>query len=901
MFEEVYLRLGSGGVQGCLPLTPEILSSLYILPAFSDTDFSSILAHWSKPAPWSKSLLVAPEQTAQAVALMLRRVILATDDLDSSSIPSGSLLEDTRARWHLQALLDLWQENPDIMPADLCILKAFLASSPSDALQPISVIWDKSNERLSALERRVVERLEEDHGVVSNEDPDQQRLVIEPARPKAAGDRLVGHLQRELLNPNASRRKPDPSFAALSVRDAFEECEAAAAIMQHWLDEDSSLAMSDIAVIIPDGREYTNYLAEACANGGLRLSSLPGPAYQRNLGGEFVHLFLQCRRKPAPAMALASLLSSPLLPWPLQIGQKMASRIMDGDFSPKIARNLTGDAGKLFDLIRSPSPTSSRKLADQLRSLGKLLPEDPEKREEFTQVKQRIGLIILRLEAASGENEIAWDDLLRLAGNFNQPAGKRKPHYLGAVVALKEQELPRRAFKKVLLLGFNDGRYPRSPAGNAFFLDSELALVRQRTCLDIGSQADQLSQRLRTLQKQIGSASEELVILCSERNREGKAIAPSASLPLLARLIEGVNQPEDMIASGAAGRTEQWERLTAACAPAAHRQAETSEIPDHLKLGLDLLAVRRTESGEPAPQSPSRLEKLLVSPLAWLLQELDLQHVPWLPQTLDVRLKGSLAHEVFELLFRPELPTPSDAEVNERVPYLFAERVSAIAPFLQSASWGVERRTLEEEIKTAAKHWSSFLRQSGAKVVGNEFWLSGELFGHPVRGKADCLLVMSDGLPVIVDYKKSGSTMRRKRLKAGWDLQVELYRQMVVRAEVDATQEILAIQSAIQNWKGQTAVAYHLLNDGGILVNSAAQLENPDVENIQENISGNALESIRERFEALKKGIVETSTGEDEKFYRNTAALGTYAFDDSPLIRAFMRSKTQAEEVGDDD
>ena len=94
------------------------------------------------------------------------------------------------------------------------------------------------------------------------------------------------------------------------------------------------------------------------------------------------------------------------------------------------------------------------------------------------------------------------------------------------------------------------------------------------------------------------------------------------------------------------------------------KSAEQLPIPVHYDLGFDLLAMRKKDDGTPRPQSPSRLEKLLVSPLAWLLSELGASHLSWQPETLDVMLRGSLAHEVFERLFQPGTDFPDDATID---------------------------------------------------------------------------------------------------------------------------------------------------------------------------------------------------------------------------------------------
>jgi hypothetical protein len=114
-----------------------------------------------------------------------------------------------------------------------------------------------------------------------------------------------------MLDPQAPRRPADDSFAVLSVRDSLSEGEAAAAIIQNWLAQDPTLKPADIGVILPADGAYAASLADAFAVVGLAASTLPGTASRRNIGAEAVLHFVECRRRPAPAMALASLYSSP--------------------------------------------------------------------------------------------------------------------------------------------------------------------------------------------------------------------------------------------------------------------------------------------------------------------------------------------------------------------------------------------------------------------------------------------------------------------------------------------------------------------------------------------------------------------------------------------------------------
>ncbi|MEE4209885.1 MAG: PD-(D/E)XK nuclease family protein [Parvularcula sp.] len=889
MFENCHLRIGEAPFTSCMPLSAQLLGSLYALPQSTEKPLREALDTLGDSVPWAESFAVAPEQTTGAVGAMLRHMMMATRDLDPRSIVTDALPGEGRARLHLEALRNLWVSSDALVPSDLATLKGFLASDAGDALQPLQVVWDRDCGQLTPLERAVLEHIETHHGQLSEEDDDVVRLISDRKLARAPGSCLAGHVQRHLLDPDVPVMPLDDSLAILSVRDSLTECEAAAAIVQRWLADDATLAASDIGIIVPQGVEYGHYLAETFAHAGLVASSLPGVGQRRNIGGEALLHFLQCRRRPAPAMALASLYCSPVLCWPEEVGTALAAAVMGGDFQPRDARDFTGRQAALFALIRSASPSNNGQLKEQIRSFQRLLSDNEALAEDVAEAKQQASRLIAALGNANDAAEAELEKAIQMAAAYQAAPPARGAYFLGGISVMMAHETPKRPFRKLLVLGFNDGAYPSPQAGNPFFLDSEVASIAEVTGIQLPSQAQQLAAALELFTRQIGAASEQVILILSERDRSGRSLSVSSSLPLISRLVEGIEDPEDLIVPLNRSEGTIWDRLVAWKPRPVIEPALMPELPTHYAFDFNLLGLRQKEDGSARAQSPSRLEKLLVSPLAWLLAELGAEHVSWQPEGLDVMLRGSLAHEVFERLFVPGKTHPSNEEIEAKVPDLLLDRIRALAPFLQTSAWAVERNTLEAEITKSAKHWSLVLKSLDAEIVGNEFWLSGELFGHPVHGKADCLLRLPDGQPVIVDYKKSSSGTRRQRLQKGWDLQVDLYRRMSVRLDERSNDGVVRIAEALSGWSKLPAVAYHTLNDGNVLLNGIDEFDSAEVELVAGDIAEHALALISARFDALKAGRLDTNTTADEKFFQRSAALGTYALEDSPLITAFMR------------
>lgn len=889
MFENCHLRIGEGPFTSCMPLSAQLLGSLYALPQSTEKPLREALDVLGDNVPWAESFAVAPEQTTGAVGAMLRHMMMATRDLDPRSIAIDALPGEGRARLHLDALRQLWISSDALVPSDLVTIKAFLACEAGDALQPFEVVWDRDCGQLTPLERAVLEHIETHHGQLSEEDDDVVRLISDRKLARAPGSCLAGHVQRHLLDPDVPVMPLDDSLAILSVRDSLTECEAAAAIVQRWLAEDATLAASDIGIIVPQGAEYGHYLAETFAHAGFVASSLPGVGQRRNIGGEALLHFLQCRRRPAPAMALASLYCSPVLCWPEEVGTALAAAVMGGDFQPREARDLAGRQASLFALIRSASPSTNGQLKEQIRSFQRLLSDNEALAEDVAEAKQQASRLIAALGNANDAAEAELEKAIQMAAAYQAAPPARGAYFLGGISVMMAHETPKRPFRKLLVLGFNDGAYPSPPAGNPFFLDSDVASIADVTGIQLPSQAQQLAAALELFTRQIGAASEQVILILSERDRSGSSLSVSSSLPLISRLVQGIKDPEDLIVPLSHSEGTIWDRLVAWKPRPLIEPALMPEVPSHYAFDFNLLGLRQKEDGSARAQSPSRLEKLLVSPLAWLLAELGAEHVSWQPEALDVMLRGSLAHEVFERLFVPGKAHPSSEEIEAAVPDLLLDRIRALAPFLQTSAWAVERNTLEAEITKSAKHWSLVLKSLDAEIVGNEFWLSGELFGHPVHGKADCLLRLPDGQPIVVDYKKSSSGTRRQRLQKGWDLQVDLYRRMSVRVDERSNEGVVRIAEALNGWSKLPAVAYHTLNDGNVLLNGIDEFDCAEVELVAGDIAEHALALISARFDALKAGRLDTNTTADEKSFQRSAALGTYALEDSPLIAAFMR------------
>jgi len=281
-------------------------------------------------------------------------------------------------------------------------------------------------------------------------------------------------------------------------------------------------------------------------------------------------------------------------------------------------------------------------------------------------------------------------------------------------------------------------------------------------------------------------------------------------------------------------------------------------------------------------QSPSRLETLLVSPLAWSLSEFGAEPLTWAPEGLNVMLSGTIAHDVLEFLFPKDSALPDHDRIEAEVPELLASAIRRYAPFLQRSIWAVEREGLVRDIRNAAHVWRDTLAGLGARIIDNEIDLRGEALDIVLRGRADCLLQLADGSLLVVDHKKSGTAKRRARMEAGWDLQLGLYRAMLKRPE--KTGQLL---EKILQAKPKIGVAYHLMNDQGVLLEG---IDPPDgvVTVMTGDISGNAMDLLATRLAEVGSGLIRLNSEADRGLFEKTAKLAPYALDASPLVSCFM-------------
>jgi RecB family exonuclease len=420
---------------------------------------------------------------------------------------------------------------------------------------------------------------------------------------------------------------------------------------------------------------------------------------------------------------------------------------------------------------------------------------------------------------------------------------------------------PWRGARQLIALGLAGDRYPVAPAVSPLFLDSELDEIARACGISMTRRADRLAERMDLMRRQISVARDGVTALVPRRGLDGRPQAPAPLATLLARALGAADAESALSDPGPAAAA--WDVAAVPVSQAPPRPAVPAD--GRIALGRDLAILRTREDGRPRPQSPSRLETLLVSPLAWLLAEIEALDVTWVAEEPTALARGSVAHGVFERLFAPGAP-PGSAAIAAGFDAALAEAIAEEAPFYERADWSVDRGHLAAETRRAAEAWAARLAAMGAEIVEVETRLEGPAHGLALSGKADAILRLADGRMLVVDYKSGRSDRRRTRMQAGWDLQVRLYLDLLGTAG-----------------RGADGVGYFCLGDGVLLSSSPVT----GADRVSGDISGAALERIAERLGEVRRGIVTLNAEGDAKAL-SKLGIGAYALDSSPLVAAHL-------------
>jgi hypothetical protein len=847
-------------------ITDDLLAEVYLAPRKEAPDLADHLT--GRNAPWSQSFAAAPEETARAVEAGLVTVARATPTLDPEAL-APSALPDGRARTHLTALRDLWRDVANL-PGPLAIWAHVLRSPAAQALEPLPLLDPTLCAFADPAETALAETLQAHHGAAPA--PALATWAARHPTRQGAGQSALGQIQ-DKLGRGSEATTPDDTVTCYGLRDPREEMDFAAACARRMLDDGIVDTPQEIGLLVPDDPAYQLGLGEAFDRIGLPLSGLPAGPILRDVTGELLSLLLVLLQGPTPRTALASLYISPLMPWSTETGRQMARQVMDRGWS-RTASECSGPAHEILDALRPC--TTPEQLFARLGAVARAAPN--------AGLHPRIAA--LRTVTHEG---LDWPLLRRLAASqvVGAPGQDR---FVEGVSLFTETAMPWRPVSQLIVLGMAGRHWPRLPGSDPFFTEGEVALIRDATGLALPGRRKKLARGLELFRRQLCAATEGLTLLVPAMDLRGDRLSASTGLALIAHML-GAEEPFDLLQDIRAAQQDSWPVAVQKPDPVPMGGAPDLPADGILLLnrglgtpdkpGLDLLRLREDAEGDPVPQSPSRLETLLVSPFAWLLDELGAKDRTWAPEALDVMTLGTILHQVLEDSFPEGTPVPAPDALSATVPQALDAAIRSHAAWLTGPSWATERRSLLREAQEVVTAWASFLTATGAEILHNEIALKGDHGGLLLHGKADCLLRMPDGRILVVDHKRSSSANRRDRMAKGWDLQVALYRAMLERPAEETALTRLAAKGA------QVVTAYHTMLDSTVL-SDAAGAGVPRIEAAGANASAHAMTELAALVTEVGAGTIRLNRAGDSKNFEKDRGIKAYALADNAFVAAFM-------------
>ena len=882
-----------GVVVGTWPELQELLRSLWGLPVNTNSwDEQLHKAAATLPdAFWTASLAQAEVETCSALGSTLAKLIEAAGPAESF-LPVKETVSK-RVYRRLKDLSALHTAMQGTLPPHLATLDALLAAKPS-ILRPVVVYHLPEHPFLNPWQAALLDKLSASASCKHDPLLHNQLLQFQQSHFSAPAGTRLAILQKGIFQTAISGvTHSDSSLQFCAVRDPLMEAEVAAGMVQTLLKQNTGLVPHQIGLLLPDDPVYPQVVADAFAITGLPLSGLTITSDRRDLGRESVHGLLRCLNRPAPIMALADLLCSPLMPWDQQNGMDLAQTVMDGNFKLQAPATFNFAEQGMLKLLRT-GPETSGDLITILNKFIKYL----NKVESLQYHRDRAVDLVDELSGMlTSKPEIPWQQLLAHAVPTTLQGGQQSGYWQEGVAVFKESDELWREVRHLLILGFKDGHFPQAEPSGLVFNDHEMESIREDTGIELITATAATAKRRALLQRQISMVSDSVTVLLPRRDFLGEHITPSASLNFIAGRL-GVGADHLLLELD----TTQGIRSTQNLPIAAGVEAippRTLQSED-LQLNVDLITRNRREDGSQRPESPSSLETMMVSPLVWLLDRLHVSPRDWAPEELDIMSKGTLAHDVFEHLLPVGQPPPDPKIALPKVRELLMDAITRIKPFLMAREWKVERENLATEIEKAAAQWLVFLHSVGAKVLGCEVGLEGMFDDLPVRGSTDLLLELPDNRIYVVDYKKASSKARRDRMELSYDHQASLYRTMIETGGPSGNQseELGGHLKAAK----EISVLYFMMNDQVVLADSSGWLgrDLAGCYELGENISAGALALIRERLSQLKQGIVLLNNETDEKDLPKQTGIKPYALDNTPLARLFMHYDKEAGQGGEE-
>ncbi len=821
----------------------------------------------SYDAFWHASYQVDPHAVAQALEGAWQHILCS----QAPGTPWPDSVGNDRIDQRLTDIGLLNSIPVEKWPTDLATIEQIVSGDLAPH-RPLRVMTAGIYAGLDEWQQALINKLNGDAGPVESKIPKviadfEHNLSLPCAK---AGTRLRA-VQNGLFSGGDAWPQTDSTCDFIGVRDALESIEAAAGFIQEHCRNNPATDFADFGVLIPRRYAHASVLSQSFSDWGIPLSNLSVSPRERDLGHEIIRFALMRFEGHIPSMALKSLVTNVLMPWPAHVGQHLADTLEQYGFRLKPPRDMPSEQRRLVDLFANPLPVEQ--VPAGLATLLSQLNRDEVLEAHRSRATEAAKNITAAIEAGLRD----WDDLRKLCIPQSVPGVSVNEVTREGVAVITEGDTPWRTVRELIVLDFVDGHFPQPSHLPLVFSPKEWRTVAEAG-LAINLPRDAMAHARACFKMQLKQVTERVRFLIPRLNAVGDKNSPSATLTDMALLDGDADDADSLILELESEHDrKQIFGLPVAAAQEATQPREPEAVD--MQMGVDLLESHASSNANARPQSPSRLDGVLVSPLAWLMQKLGAEPSSWEPESFSPLTSGTLAHGVFETIFPKGTYRPIWENIQVEIEPAFQRSLRDISPFLSTPEWAVERDNLKGTIERAAEQWCAMLNAIDATIVEPEMWLKGTYDGVAIHGQADAVLTLGERGVVVVDYKNSKADKYEKRMRSQLDLQASLYRQMLKtggpKRDHDDIGKLLKSQPL-------TGVAYYTMKD---------QKASADFEPLQStagwrftghDASTKAMELLHQRFEELRKGEVRMPRTEQLKIL-SKAQVPDYALKFSPL------------------
>ena len=857
---------------GTFDILLDLLMEYWLLPSLDDKKWKTKLTHQAirmKEAFWAKSIQVDEKSVIDDLDTSLQ-LLLNTLSIENKILPTINK-DDTRYSKYYNDLCDLHEKMDYIFPMSLEKSRLWNTHSHLKPLEEVFIYADDLL-NLEVWQKEIVAKLQ------PKTENEYSRIYKQSFLAELdTKNEDLKHLQNMLFSSEQAKGIPViKNLQWLVARDVQQEVEVLAGMVQN-----TGVDFKEMAIVIPKDGWYKEFLIQTFNTFNIPLSRAGQIEEYSDIGTQWIFDALQAQEVFAPPMVFASLLSSPLMPLSNYHRQNLASIALDNNWRDKegnikegILKDLSGNARDLVMIIVSwqemKNEQPAREFLDELEELYSLITY----RENIQLHKERFKSLVQDLKVYfESFPETNFRTLLNQVQPYALQENSSRESYLNSIHVVHEDDCMIQKVKHLFVLGFNDGHYPRKLENVGVFSRSNWHLLGQELNLKLDHQEQFYEKAKSVFKRQLKCAQESITFLSSALDLQGSSQSPSSSLSDIAFCFyngEGEFEPEELLIS-----LEKED--TAPFFYATNNEVQMKEykelISDDLQFSQNIFELRKNSDGSLRPESPSSLEKLMISPLGWFLYRQGLEPKTWDVEELSVATQGTIAHGVFEDMFSPENPTYDLSNIDACI----EKRIQEEAIFLTKAHRKLDYEQLKSSILKAADEFKALLDNTNTDVKSTEEKLTGEIFGIPVAGRTDAILTIL-GKQLVLDYKKSGSKGRIKRMESGYDHQLFLYRVM------------LNDSSAL--------TAYYTMNDATLVVDENITLKSGDnytIVGLDNDCTGSASALIQERVDEISNGELKLNCEDDNKIWETRGVTASYTLEGSPLIGLFI--KPECEEV----